>query len=256
MPSNYKYRETHCINGKELCYDDLDDELKSNLTFKELRDLKLKHSAKNEVSWNTLFIPTDNILRYNAQQLNVTKSELLGINTDSLSNNMAITTTLAETSVIAKTKKFLSENGIDLEKFKGAKKGTIRSRNIILIKNFPFNATQNELVTYFAAYGEISRFVLPETRACAIVEFVNVKDAQNAFHNLAYSKFKHLPLFLEWAPIDLFREAAEDKVQEKEDKLKVNEEMLTKVKRGKKRKLSEVEDETRTKVIVKNIPFD
>ncbi len=37
-----------------------------------------------------------------------------------------------------------------------------------------------------------------------IVEFVEPNDAKKAFRGLAYVKYKHLPLFLEWAPIAVF----------------------------------------------------
>ena len=252
--SNYKYKETHFVNGQRICYSDLDDELKQSLSFKQLRDLKLKHNAKNDKQWNTFFIPTDNILRHNAKQLNTTKSELLGVSSmyehGNKDNSMAITTTLAETAIISKTKKFLAESGIDVKKFSGSKKASARSRNIILVKNFPFNTTPNGLKSHFEKFGQISRFLMPETKSCAIIEFLNVKDAQSAFHNLAYSKFKHLPLFLEWAPINLFDEKFEKKKEEQKQEIIV--------KRGTKRKLNANEDgnDDKTKVIVKNIPFE
>lgn len=37
-----------------------------------------------------------------------------------------------------------------------------------------------------------------------IVEFLEPSEARNAFVKLAYTKFKHLPLYLEWAPDDTF----------------------------------------------------
>jgi multiple RNA-binding domain-containing protein 1 len=38
----------------------------------------------------------------------------------------------------------------------------------------------------------------------AIVEFLEPSEAKAAFTKLAYTKFKHLPLYLEWAPSDTF----------------------------------------------------
>jgi multiple RNA-binding domain-containing protein 1 len=36
------------------------------------------------------------------------------------------------------------------------------------------------------------------------VEFIEPSEARKAFTRLAYTKFKHLPLYLEWAPDDSF----------------------------------------------------
>lgn len=37
-----------------------------------------------------------------------------------------------------------------------------------------------------------------------LVEFIHNSEAKTAFRQLAYSKFKHLPLYLEWAPDKVF----------------------------------------------------
>ena len=39
----------------------------------------------------------------------------------------------------------------------------------------------------------------------ALVEFLEPSEAKAAFTKLAYTKFKHLPLYLEWAPSDTFK---------------------------------------------------
>lgn len=46
--------------------------------------------------------------------------------------------------------------------------------------------------------------MFPPTRTVALVEFSHTNEAKGAFKNLAYSRFKSLPLYLEWAPIDTF----------------------------------------------------
>lgn len=38
----------------------------------------------------------------------------------------------------------------------------------------------------------------------ALVEFLEPSEARKAFMRLAYSKYKHLPLYLEWAPDNTF----------------------------------------------------
>lgn len=36
------------------------------------------------------------------------------------------------------------------------------------------------------------------------MEFLDAGEAKQAFKNLAYSRFKNLPLYLEWAPLAVF----------------------------------------------------
>lgn len=38
----------------------------------------------------------------------------------------------------------------------------------------------------------------------ALIEFLEPSEARKAFHALAYKKYKHLPLYLEWAPDNSF----------------------------------------------------
>uniref|UniRef100_A0A161MZX5 Rna-binding protein 19 n=1 Tax=Triatoma infestans TaxID=30076 RepID=A0A161MZX5_TRIIF len=44
--------------------------------------------------------------------------------------------------------------------------------------------------------------MLPTNGITGIVEFLEPSEARIAFKRLAYSKFKYLPLYLEWAPDD------------------------------------------------------
>lgn len=55
-----------------------------------------------------------------------------------------------------------------------------------------------------------------------LVEFVQNSEAKTAFRQLAYSKFKHLPLYLEWAPDKVFTHAAHNTNGKKVLKLTFN----------------------------------
>jgi hypothetical protein len=46
--------------------------------------------------------------------------------------------------------------------------------------------------------------VLPPTKTLALVEFLEAAEARAAFKTLAYRKFHHVPLYVEWAPSDIF----------------------------------------------------
>lgn len=48
---------------------------------------------------------------------------------------------------------------------------------------------------------------MPPSRTMALVEFFVNSEAKTAFRSLAYKKFKDVPLFLEWAPIGVFKQS-------------------------------------------------
>lgn len=50
-------------------------------------------------------------------------------------------------------------------------------------------------------FGSVVSFIFPPSRTIALVDFVEPSEARAAFKGLAYRKYKHLPLYLEWAPL-------------------------------------------------------
>ena len=48
-----------------------------------------------------------------------------------------------------------------------------------------------------------------------MIEFIHLNEAKTAFRRLAYSKFKNIPLYLEWAPQDPFTEAYDAEKEER-----------------------------------------
>lgn len=79
---------------------------------------------------------------------------------------------------------------------------------MILAKNLPAGTSPEELRNIFAPHGELGRVLLPPSGVTAIIEFGDPSEAKTAFTKLAYTKFKHLPLYLEWAPEDTFTSKA------------------------------------------------
>lgn len=49
-----------------------------------------------------------------------------------------------------------------------------------------------------------AQVILPPAKTIVLVEFLHSNDAKKAFKELSYRKFKHVPLYLEWAPAKLF----------------------------------------------------
>nr|CAH0113144.1 unnamed protein product [Daphnia galeata] len=84
-----------------------------------------------------------------------------------------------------------------------------RSKTVILVKNLDAQSNVEELRDLFSPFGELGRVLLPPRGVTAIIEFLEPTEAKAAFRKLAYSKFRHMPLYLEWAPMDVFRTAAQ-----------------------------------------------
>ncbi len=64
----------------------------------------------------------------------------------------------------------------------------------------------------FSSCGTVKRLVLPPTKTLAIVEFAEAAEARSAFRGLAYKRFHHVPIYLEWAPSDIFTAAVPPQV--------------------------------------------
>ena len=168
-------------------------------TFKQKKRERLKKESTNEDSWNSLFVRSDTAIEATAAELGVSKGQIL----DKEGGNMAVKAALAETQVIERTKQYLKDQGVDVAKFSGNRSGSKRSKTVIIVKNIPFAAEPGEVRDLFAAHGAVGRIVVPPSRALAIVEMVHQQEARLAFRRLAYKRFKHVPLFLEWAPAEV-----------------------------------------------------
>lgn len=57
--------------------------------------------------------------------------------------------------------------------------------------------------------AQVGRVLLPPSKAVALVEFLVAADARKAFKRLAYTRFQHVPLYLEWAPVKVFTRAVQ-----------------------------------------------
>jgi len=74
---------------------------------------------------------------------------------------------------------------------------------MIVVKNLPYDTTQDELVKLFhgAMGSSLPQIMLSPSRTIALVEYEHRNYARKVFQKLAYKRFKHVPLYLEWAPI-------------------------------------------------------
>lgn len=141
-----------------------------------------------------------------AQKYNATKSQVFDHETK---GSVAVRMALGETQLVQEVRSFLIDNGVCLDSFSQA--AAERSKTVILAKNLPAGTLAAELQEIFSRFGSLGRVLLPEGGITAIVEFLEPLEARKAFRHLAYSKFHHVPLYLEWAPIGVFGAAPQKK---------------------------------------------
>ncbi|KAJ3067372.1 putative RNA-binding protein 19 [Podochytrium sp. JEL0797] len=201
---------------KKKTFEEDETLLGADASYKKKLELKKKKSANNEYSWNSLFINSDAVAEAMARKLNVKKSDIL----DPSSSNMAVRLALAETDIINETKTYLESEGIDLNAFTRQK---TRSTTILLAKNIPAGTTTDELETIFSKFGALGRIVVPPSGTIGMIEFLEPNECKTAFRRLAYTKFKNLPLFLEYAPVGAFKTEfdAEAEAERKAEKAKL-----------------------------------
>ncbi|XP_072004096.1 probable RNA-binding protein 19 [Engystomops pustulosus] len=167
--------------------------------YKKQKALKDKANSSSSHNWNTLFMGTSSVAEVIAQKYNTSKSQVLD---HEGKGSVAVRVALGETQIVQDVRQFLLENGVCLDSFSQA--ASPRSKTVILVKNLPANTQVAELQEVFGRFGDLGRVLLPEGGITAIVEFIEPTEAKQAFRKLAYTKFQHVPLYLEWAPMDVF----------------------------------------------------
>jgi len=177
-------------------------------SYRKEKEESLKQNIGDRSTWNTFYMRPDTVTEAVAEYYGLSRSALM----DRDASDLGVRLALGETHVIAKTKESLEQAGVDVSKLEAAaeasgkaalKKTIPRSDTIVILKNLPYHSNEGELKEMFASFGPIERFIMPFTRVMAIVQFEEASSAKEAFRSLAYKKYKNVPLFLEWAPMDL-----------------------------------------------------
>ncbi|XP_043252107.1 probable RNA-binding protein 19 [Colletes gigas] len=260
-------RMLHLLPGKAK-FDPMEQLDEQGLTYKQKKELKVKATAGSAHNWNTLFLGQNAVADAIAATYNTTKEKVLEDGTKGLS--AAVKLALGETQLVQDTKNFLEENGVCLDAFD--RPAAKRSKTVILVKNLPAATPAREIRQLFAQHGELGRLVMPPAGITALVEFLEPSEARKAFTKLAYSKYKHLPLYLEWAPDNSFttplverKKKKDARANEKKEGKEIAEapdqsvERLEIVNDTKKTEKEESEDEDEpepdTTLFVKNINF-
>ncbi|KAM3610239.1 uncharacterized protein V6R79_001148 [Siganus canaliculatus] len=189
-------------------------------TYKRQKDAKNKASSSSSHNWNTLFLGTSAVADAIAEKYNTTKSQVLDHESK---GSVAVRMALGETQIVQETRQFLLDNNVSLDSFSQA--AAARSNTVILVKNLPAEVTVSELEELFSPHGSLGRVLLPPSGLTAIIEFLEPTEAKRAFTRLAYSKFQHVPLYLEWAPVGVFVAAKPEPATKEEAKEKKKKEM-------------------------------
>jgi multiple RNA-binding domain-containing protein 1 len=169
----------------------------SQLPLKKRKALRRKtEAAGSTFNWNSMYMNPNAVLESVADRLGVTKADLI----DPSSADAAVKQAHAETHVIQETKAYLLSNGVDLDAFRQRQ----RDDAVLLVKNFPYGTTAEELKILLRPYGEIKRLLLPSSGTTAIVQFSQPTEGIQAIRNLAYRNFKGTLLYLEKGPKGLF----------------------------------------------------
>ncbi|KAH8679794.1 hypothetical protein BGZ60DRAFT_400689 [Tricladium varicosporioides] len=197
----FQGRLLHILPAAPKRENKLDEFTIAKLPLKKQKQLKKKSEASSTTfNWNSLYMNQDAVNSAIADRLGVSKSELL----DPTSADAGVKQAIAETSVIQETKTYFERNGVDLGAFKRKERGD----TAILVKNFPYGMTLEELRKMFEEFGQVVRVLMPPTGTIAIVEFAQPPHARAAFASLAYRRMKDSVLFLEKAPKNLFTGAS------------------------------------------------
>ncbi|XP_037672907.1 probable RNA-binding protein 19 [Choloepus didactylus] len=172
-------------------------------SYKKKKESKDKANSSSSHNWNTLFMGPNAVAEAVAQKYNATKSQVFDHETK---GSVAVRMALGETQLVQEVRRFLIDHGVSLDSF--SQPAAERSKTVILAKNLPAGTLAAELQELFGRFGSLGRVLLPEGGITAIVEFQEPLEARKAFTHLAYSKFHHVPLYLEWAPMGVFSSSA------------------------------------------------
>ena len=237
--------------------EDNDDENDpNNNSYKKQKEQMRKADAADKKAWNALFMRQDTVLSAVAAMYGVDKGDLLSTETE----DIAVRVALGEAQVIANTKKELGDVGVNVHALESgaASRENVkiaRSQHSILIKNLPYESEESDLREMCEKFGTLSQLVLPSTRTIAIAEFLESNEARRAFQGLAYKRYRHVPLYVEWAPKDIFKTSKKNELGDDDDD---DDDRTTKFNKETSSKDDDVEEdpEEKSKVLfVKNIDF-
>ena len=173
------------------------------LTYKQKQEVARQQNASSTKGWSASFVRGDAVVDNLADRLGLRKGDILNVKDGLSSGDAAVRLALGETHIIEENREYFQNEGIDMEALVSLKgDNSKRSTTALLVKNLPYETELEELTKLFHGVGDApQRILLPPSRTIAMVEYGHATDAKRAFRKLAYKRFKHVPLYLEWAPL-------------------------------------------------------
>eukprot|EP00792_Barthelona_sp_PAP020_P007549 TRINITY_DN3149_c6_g6_i1.p1 TRINITY_DN3149_c6_g6~~TRINITY_DN3149_c6_g6_i1.p1 ORF type:complete len:721 (-),score=229.56 TRINITY_DN3149_c6_g6_i1:116-2278(-) len=192
-----------------------------SMGYKTMKLQQLQKSAENSYNWNAFFIRLDTAISAAAKELSVEKSDILDVNDDSI----AVRAALIETEEIRSVKEYLRKNGVNLKSFeeyyeeKAKNRNTLNriplSKTTLIIKNLSHLVTEGNLREKFSPFGDILKLILSPHNSIAIVQFSHENAAKSCFRRLAYVDYYDQPLFIQYAPENVFSLPKNDDIRSK-----------------------------------------
>eukprot|EP01034_Spumella_vulgaris_P027596 gene27596-34340_t len=170
-------------------------------SFQQKKEDERKKFANKQEGWNSAFVRSDAVVESLADKYGISRSAIL--DTSEGGGELAVRLAIGETQVITENREYFLAHGVDISALESAhsdNRATKRSSTTILVKNLPFDLVEDEVESMFARFGTITAFLVPKSRTIALVDFVEPVEARAAYKGLAYRSYKHMPMYLEWAP--------------------------------------------------------
>jgi len=188
------------------------------LSWKEKQELARKEKETKgstgvaSEGWSASYVRGDAVVDNLAERLGLRKGDILGVKDKLSSGDAAVRLALGETQIIEENRQYFRQHGVDMDALVSANEGSggsqpgtteckKRSKTAILVKNLPSDTRVEELEKLFHVGQEPVNILLPPSRTIAMIEYGHSTDAKRAFRKLAYRRFKHVPIYLEWAPL-------------------------------------------------------
>ena len=188
------------------------DMANQNKSFKQRReDEKRQNAHKQENTWNLLYVSGNAVAASMADTLGVSKADLMDIHGEN--DDLAIRVAIGETEIVRKTAEWLKSEGVRINAFERKGESLInaqsvsctRSKSIVIIKHLPPGEVDvEELRQMFSRFGELIRFSMAPSKTVALTQFCDETAALKAFTSLSFRRYRTVPLYLEWAPEDIF----------------------------------------------------
>lgn len=203
--TSFQGRLLHVLNAKAPKMTSNEIKTDSKLSsFQQKKEEERRKMLHKKDGWNAAYVRSDTVIDSIAERYGIKQSDILDSNENA--GEMAVRLAMAETQIIQENREYLATHGVDtsiLESNYSTNKNTLRSTTTLLVKNLPFDMVPEELEEMFSKFGDIGSFLVPKSKTIAIVDFIEPSEARLAHKSLAYRRYHKVPLYLEWAPVNL-----------------------------------------------------